>query len=177
MIDEPLVFDTTCLSHFARAERLDVLHDLVLDHKCMTTDVVRAELRTGLGNFPELSTALEADWLGVARLDTLEALACFAEWIRRMGASERHHGESSVFAAVQLSGGVAITDDRDAVRVGRANNLRVHGTIWLLARACRAGKLPETGAANLIETLRATGMRLPCTGPEFGRYARQYKLL
>jgi hypothetical protein len=35
-----LVFDTMCLSHFALAERLDVLRDLVVDSECWTTGVV-----------------------------------------------------------------------------------------------------------------------------------------
>ena len=34
------VLDATCLSHFARAERLDVLRDLLVDKECWTTRVV-----------------------------------------------------------------------------------------------------------------------------------------
>jgi predicted nucleic acid-binding protein len=94
-----------------------------------------------------------------------------------MGATSRHHGEASVFAAVEKEGGIAITDDRDAVRVGRAHGLQVHGTVWLLAGSCATGKLTETSAGNLIDTLRATGMRLPCTGPEFGQFARRHGIL
>jgi hypothetical protein len=30
---------------------------------------------------------------------------------------------------------------------------------------------------NLIESLRSTGLRLPCTGAEFPQYARQHGLL
>jgi hypothetical protein len=53
----------------------------------------------------------------------------------------------------------------------------VHGTIWLLARACRDGKLTLVAADSLIEALRSTGLRLPCTGGEFPRYAQQHGLL
>jgi hypothetical protein len=52
-----------------------------------------------------------------------------------------------------------------------------HGTIWLLAGACRDGKLSESAAGNLVDALRATGLRLPCTGAEFPAYARQYGLM
>ena len=34
------VIDAMCLSHFARAERLDVLRDLLVDKECWTTQVV-----------------------------------------------------------------------------------------------------------------------------------------
>ncbi|GAA3834817.1 MULTISPECIES: hypothetical protein [Amycolatopsis] len=105
-----LVFDATCLSHFALAERLDVLHDLVLDDECRTTDVVRDELRQGLSTHPALRDAIEADWLVPARLDTIEELQCFAKWCRRIGGEPRNRGESSVFAAVERHGGVAITE-------------------------------------------------------------------
>lgn len=36
-----LIFDTTVLSHFARADRLDVLADLVGIEACYTTQLVR----------------------------------------------------------------------------------------------------------------------------------------
>lgn len=94
-----------------------------------------------------------------------------------MGTAERNLGEASVFAAAEQCGGTVITDDRDAVRVGRAHGLDVHGTIWLLAAACRNGKLTEVSASNLIDTLRATNMRLPCTGAEFGVFVRDRGLL
>lgn len=97
------VLDATCLSHFARAERLDVLRDLLVDKECWTA--------------------------------------------------------------------------REAVRVARTYGLDVHGTIWLLAGACRDGKPSEPAAGNLIDALRSTGMRLPCTGAEFSDYARRYGLL
>src|SRR2546421_6486013 len=94
---------------------------------------------------------------------------------RRSSASSG--GEASVFAAAELHGATAITDDREAVRVARTYGLDVHGTIWLLAGACRDSKLPEPAAGNLIDALRSTGMRLPCTGAEFPDYARRYGLL
>ncbi|MGH3950082.1 MAG: hypothetical protein ACRDSE_13310 [Pseudonocardiaceae bacterium] len=127
--------------------------------------------------FHGLREALDLDWLGVIQLDTVEELECFAKWVRRVGGTGRNLGESSVFASAEMHGGTVLTDDRDAVRVGRAYNLDVHGTIWLLAGACRGGKLTEMGASNLVDTLRATSMRLPCTGSEFGRYARDHGLL
>lgn len=172
-----LVFDCMCLSHFALADRLDVLRDLHVGCKCHTTHVVREELRAGAGKHPRLLEALDLDWLEIERLDTLEELACFAQWVQRLGAAERNLGEASVFSAAELLSAMAISDDQDAVRVGRHYGLEVHGTLWLLSSACRDGKLTEVNVENLIDALRRTGMRLPCSGSEYGRWARINGLL
>ncbi|GIH90986.1 hypothetical protein Psi01_16160 [Planobispora siamensis] len=171
--DPLLVFDAMGLSHFARAERLDVLRDLLIGVTCLTTHVVREEIREGCQAYPILQTVLDANWLGLARLDSLDEIRCFAKWVQRIGSSERDLGEASVFSAAELSQGIAITDDREAVAVGRAHGLQVHGTVWLLARACRDGKLNEVAAGNIVEALRTTGMRLPCSGSTFGSYVRR----
>ncbi|WFE60979.1 hypothetical protein [Micromonospora sp. WMMD712] len=172
-----LVLDTMVLGHFTLADRLDVLHDLLIDADCWTTQVVVEELRVGSAARPELAAACEADWLGVARLGTLDEIRCFTRWTSLLGATERNLGEASVFAAAELRGGIAITDDRDATRIARKNEARVHGTIWLLAGACRTGKQTEAAAGSLVEGLRATGARLPCSGAEFPAFARRHHLL
>ena len=41
-----LVFDTTCLSYFARTDRLDVLGDLVAGTQSFMSHVVREEIAT-----------------------------------------------------------------------------------------------------------------------------------
>jgi len=53
-VNSVLVFDATCLSHFARAERLDVLRDLLVDKECWTTRVVLEEVRHGVTAHPSL---------------------------------------------------------------------------------------------------------------------------
>jgi hypothetical protein len=68
-------------------------------------------------------------------------------------------------------------ESKIAVRVARTYGLDIHWAIWLLSGACRDGKLSEPAAGNLLDALRATGLRLPCTGAEFPSYARQYGLL
>ncbi|MBN1172843.1 MAG: hypothetical protein JXA67_11765 [Micromonosporaceae bacterium] len=50
-----LVFDTTCLSHFARADRLDVLADLLAGGQSLVPDVVREEIRAGSVNWHSLT--------------------------------------------------------------------------------------------------------------------------
>jgi predicted nucleic acid-binding protein len=165
------------LNHFARAERLDVLGDLLLDYDCLTTEVVREELREGKAVHPVLDDALNLEWLDVVPLDSIEDLVAFAAWVERVGSGTRDRGEASVFAATEITGAIAVSDDREAVRVGRHYGLEVHGTLWLLAGACRNGKLTETAAGNLIDLLTHHELRLPCTGARFGTWARQYNLL
>jgi len=176
-VDPVWVIDAMCLSHFVRAERLDVLRDLLVDKECWTTQVVLEELRQGTAAHPALRDVVVADWLKVARLDTLDEIRLFTIWAGRLGSGERDLGEASVFAAAELRSATAITDDPGPVRVARTHGLDAHGTIWLLAGACRDGKLSEAAAGNLVDALRATGLRLPCTGAEFPSYARQHGLL
>jgi predicted nucleic acid-binding protein len=177
VINPVWVIDAMCPSHFARAERLDVLRDLLIDKECWTTRVVLEEVKQGVAAYPALNGVLTADWFRVAQLDTLDEIRCFTRWVNRLGSDGRDLGEASVFAAAELRLATAITDDPAAVRVARTYGLDVHGTIWVLANACRDGKLTETAAGNLIDALRATGLRLPCTGAEFPAYARQHRLL
>jgi predicted nucleic acid-binding protein len=171
------VLDAMCLIHFGRADRLDVLRGLLVDKECWTTQVVIEELNQGAVGHVELTNVASSEWLKIARLDTLDEIRLFALWAGRLGSGERDLGEASVFAAAELRSATAITDDQAAVRVARTYGLDVHGTIWLLAGACQDGKLSESAAGNLVDALRATRLRLPCTGAEFPAYARQYGLL
>ena len=172
-----LVLDAMCLNHFARVDRLDVLRHLLVDHECCTTYVVLSELRAGVSVHADLQAALELEWVRPVRLESVPELECFAKWVDRIGAGERNLGEASVFAVAELCHGTAITDDQPATRVARRFGIEVHGTVWLLTRACKAGKLTVAAAGNLVDMLRATGMRLPCTGPEFDSWARHHGLL
>jgi predicted nucleic acid-binding protein len=165
------------LSHFALIERLDVLGELLSGRPCWTTAVVRDELSRGVEEHPLLQSALDLPWLEVAALDELPEIQLFVKYSRLIGTSERDHGEASVFAIGELLGGIALTDDRFATKVARANGLEVHGTIWLLAQLCRDGKITEAGAGNLVDMLRDSSMRLPCTGAQFRSFARKHGLL
>lgn len=131
----------------------------------------------GVVAYPTLAEVAAQDWLKVAWLDSLDEITLFTTWARRVGSGERDLGEASVFAVAESRAATAISDDRSAVRVARTYGINVHGTIWLLARACSAGKLAERAAVNLVDVLRATGHRLPCTGAEFPEYARRHGLV
>lgn len=171
--DPQLVFDATQLIHFARADRLDVLGDLMAKRRCVTTSVVRDEIMEGGELHPHLHDVLDLGWIELLSLDDPTRLLRFSQWMRRVGVTDagRNLGEASVFAIAEEIRAVAVVDDKDAVRVARNYGLEVHGTIWLLARECSEGKLTETNACNIIDALKETEMRLPCTGLEFPEYA------
>ena len=154
-----------------------MLRDLLINRECWTTGVVLDELNRGVMAHPTLAAVAAQDWLKVARLDSLDEMTLFATWARRVGSGDRDLGEASVFAVAESRAAIAITDDRNAVRVARTYGINVHGTIWILAGACQTGKLAEQAAGNLIDVLRSTGHRLPCTGAEFPEYARRHGLL
>jgi predicted nucleic acid-binding protein len=139
--------------------------------------VVRGELAIGAKAHPAIGQALSLDWMQIINLDELEDLRCFIKWANRLGSEKRDLGEVSVFAAAELRLGTAITDDRDATAVARRHGADVHGTIWLLAMACREDKLTAVAAGNIVEALRSEGARLPCTGDEFPIFAAQHGLL
>lgn len=172
-----LVFDTTCLNHFALADRLDVLGGLLAGDQSYLPQVVEEEIRQGRDAHPELEQVLRLEWLERVRLDTVDRVTRFEVWSTRVGAGERDRGEASALVVAEEMQAIALIDDKDATRVGRACAVAVHGTIWLLARACREGKLTPVAAGNIVDALAATGMRLPCTGAEFPVFARSHKLL
>lgn len=172
-----MVLDAMCLNHFARVDRLDVLRELLIDDACLTTYVVLDEIGRGVRSHPALQQALELDWVEKIPLTSIWELECYSEWVERIGAGEHDLGEASVFALAELRNAVAITDDQSATRVGRRFGIEVHGTLWLLARSSRDGKLTMTAAGVLVDMLAESGMRLPVTGREFDSWARQRGLL
>ncbi|WP_127507561.1 hypothetical protein [Actinoplanes solisilvae] len=177
MTSTHLVFDATSLSYFARADRLDVLGDLLAGMETIVPHVVREEIRDGLADHPALAHVLDVEWRRVEPLDTLDRIRRFTVWTARVGAGTRNLGEASVLAIAEELHAVAVIDDRDATRVGRAFGIDVHGTLWLLAGACREGKLTEVGAGKIVDALAAEGMRLPCKGAGFPRFAKAHGLL
>ena len=165
------------LSAFAEADQLDVLGSLLAGDRCHATDIVRDEIRRGRAARPQLAAVENAEWLRSGNLATDAELIAFLRWSERIGSAERDRGEASVFAFAEAHGATAITDDRPATTVARTHGLDVHGTLWLIAGFCASGKLTEHAASGLIDTLRAVGLRLPCTGGQFPAWARANGLL
>ncbi|MEU7909879.1 hypothetical protein [Microbispora bryophytorum] len=171
----PLVADAMVIHHFAKADRLDVLGASV--SALTTTIIVAREVDKYQNEYPSLRSVTDLEWLNILPQDTDEELVAFQQWIDLLGAGDHDLGEASVFAAAEIHKLVAVTDDHDATKVGRNNGLEIHGTVWLLTRLHRLGKMTLVEICGHVDALRATGMRLPCTGSELPRWARDRGLL
>ena len=94
-----IVFDTTALSHFSRAERLNSLHEITADDECVLLAEVLAELVKGVAVYPSLGMISAESWLQRAALNELDELAAFAKYKGELGGGPgRNNGEAAVLA-------------------------------------------------------------------------------
>lgn len=108
---------------------------------------------------------------------SLERLGSFVSWADRMGVEGGNDlGESSVLAVAEELGFTAVVDDRHARTVASTHYSEVHGTLWLLAEAWRIERATENQVCNLVTALHDSGMRLPCLGNDFPRFARKHRI-
>jgi predicted nucleic acid-binding protein len=142
-----LIFNTSPLSHFARAGRLALLDRLTAAYRRAVPQAVLDELRA------------------------------FAHYVRVVGAGERDFGEASVLAWAEVNGGIAVIDERAGTQAAQARGVMVHGTLWLIANGLNAGDLLLPEAERLVDQLRSTDARLPCSGAEFFEWAKAQGLL
>lgn len=174
---DDIVFNTSPLSHFSRAGRLDVLRNLTEGWKRHAPTAVLDEIRDGVPKHPDLRTCLEADWLSRATISTLEELSVFAQYARVLGTGPRGVGEASTLAWAELHGAMAIVDDEAAKRVAKTRHVVVHGSLWLIVRGLRNGELEDTAACELVDALRSASAVFPCDGNSFLRWADENALL
>jgi len=173
----PLVFDTSPLSHFARAGRLPSLARLTASHRCVVPQAVLDELRNGESVHPPLADVRNADWIQVIACDGLAELRAFAHYVRVLGAGTRDIGEASVLAWAEVNGGIAVIDERAGTHAAQARGVTIHGTLWLIANGLNTGELLLPDAERLVDQLRTTDARLPCSGTEFFEWAKANGLL
>ena len=157
-----LVFDTTALSHFARAGRTDALQMAVASDEPVLLAEVAAELARGVPDYPSLGGAEAANWLKSVELAELPELAAFAKYKGELGGGpERNNGEAAVLAWVSVNGGVAIVDEAAARAICDREKLEAHGSLWLLIRSFKAGVFDRSTAEAIVDDLIGTGMHLP----------------
>jgi predicted nucleic acid-binding protein len=157
-----LVFDTTALSHFARADRMDELRMAVAEDEPVLLAEVAAELARGVPGYPMLGSAATEGWLKQAELEELPELAAFARYKGELGGGPgRNNGEAAVLAWVSVNGGVAIIDEVAARKMGSRERLRVHGSLWLLIRSFKSRVHDRVTVEAIVDDLIGTGMRLP----------------
>lgn len=171
-----LVFDTSPLSHFARAGRLGTLRQITSGYRCTITKAVRDEITAGARKHPELGSA-DLGWLEIVPVDGLAAMRLLFEYARVLGSGSRDIGEATTLAFAELYGAIAVIDEAAAKKVGTERGVAVHGTLWLVAEGFKATLLDETETGALVNQLRAAEAWFPCDGAEFFTWAREKGLL
>ncbi len=173
-----LVFDSSVLSCFARAGLLDLLDQLTRGHERLVPRAVLDELRIGAVKYPPLAVVETCIWLKLVAVDSLEELVAFTGFLQRLGAGARNVGESSVLAWALVHGGVALTDDQDAVQCAKEKHVPVSRSLSVIATGLSTKALDEAKAAEVVQALvERGGARFPCNGAAFVAWARTTGLL
>lgn len=157
MVAKSLGLDSSVLSPFARAGRLELLAQLTAPYHCVTTEDVLEELERGRGEYPALGNALGLPWLHVMLAPSPAMIALFEHYTRVLGSRGRNRGESSILAWAELTGSVALLDDDAAVRAGRKRTVRVLRSLSLVATGLAGGVLTPESAQDLVDELRERG--------------------
>lgn len=139
------VVDASCLIVLARAGRLDLLRDL--GPRIVVPGGVVNEVRAHPDAAAE--TISEQEWIEVVPDPAVPAAV--AGWDLGLG-------ESVVLAGALEQGGLAVIDDFAARQCAKVLGVAVLGTLGLVLRAKRAGRIPE--ARPVVDSLRGAGLFL-----------------
>src|SRR4051794_6059895 len=121
-LPEALVLDASILVAPVRADRLDVLAEILEPYDCLTTRAVREEVARVAPGLPT-ERLVVAPWLREVAVDGLDALRILIEWQARFGSGEHHLGETSVATHATRTGCRVACDDREARMLMRAQGL------------------------------------------------------
>lgn len=158
-----LAFDSTALSHFARAGRLADLEAITAADHCIVPAEVVDELLKGAASYPALGTVATQDaWLQQVTLEEFEEVVAFARYKGELGGGpERNNGEAAVLAWATVHGGIAVIDERAATYIGECAGITVYGSLRLVIKGFKDRILDRATAEGIVDDLISTGMRLP----------------
>ena len=161
-----LVFDTSILSCFARANRLQLLDQLTASNqRRVTTRAVIGEIENGIPIHQALVSVGEQGWLEHVPVDSLEELVHFAEFAKRLVDQKgRNIGEASALAWIKVNGGILLTDDQIAIQFAKEQEITTLRTLRLLCQSVCSKLLSQEEAATLVDELIVGGARFPCKG-------------
>jgi len=168
-----LVFDSTVLSHFARAGRLAELEAVTAADECIVPTNVLDELTKGVAAYPALGMVSAQGWLHPAEIDQFDEVVAFARYKGELGGGpERNNGEAAVLAWVTVHGGIAIIDEDAATNIGERDGLQVQGSLWLVIQGYKDKVFDRATAEGIVDDLINTGMWLPvASGAELFAWA------
>jgi predicted nucleic acid-binding protein len=157
-----LVFDSTALSHFARAGRLAELESVTALDECIAPTQVLDELARGAIAYPALVSVSNQTWLHPAELDEFDELVAFARYKGELGGGpERNNGEAAVLARASVRGGVAIIDEAAARSIADRDRIPVQGSLWLVIHGYKKKVFDRATAEGIVDDLINTDMWLP----------------
>lgn len=172
-----LVFDASPLVHFARAERLDVLRQLVGDVRCVAPEAVFEGVAAVAVSHPQAGRVASLDWLERARVDGLRELQAFAVYARVLGVTQRDVGEASALAWAEVHRATAIVDDRVGKRAGMDRGVEVHGSLWLIFEGFNHGLLDRLDVEDLVGALVDSEAWFPCSAADAFEWGKREGLL
>jgi predicted nucleic acid-binding protein len=148
----PVLLDNTVLTNVALVGRADSVAHL-WPARAYTTPPVLDEFRSGVAG-----GLLPADvWADLAVIAlTEEETALAASLATRLGGGER-----SCLAVAVCRQGLLATDDRDARRIARQQNVPLTGTVGILTLCVRRGYLSREEANGLLAEMIASGYYSP----------------
>ena len=147
-MDEPPVVNASPLILLARANRLELLASQ--SSRIHVPGPVAEELQARSEDDPAVRALRTREWLEVVESPPIPD---------RIRAWDLGAGESSVLACcLARKDPLAIIDDLAGRRCAEALGVRVRGTLGLVLRAKREGRIPS--ARRELETLRLAGMYL-----------------
>ncbi|MCB1004724.1 MAG: hypothetical protein KDB35_11130 [Acidimicrobiales bacterium] len=174
---KPIVFDTTCVSHFARAGRLDVLDSVTRGWDRIIPNEVAAEIHRGVDSHPALATVFSQSWLRIVELDMPEVVYAATFKGELGGAPDAHLGECAALAWVKEHGGLAIIDDSAACALADHHEVAFRGTLSLVVLGFKSDLVDRDAAERLVDELASTDMRLPVDGAGLFAWAYSNGLL
>lgn len=140
--------DASPIIFLGAAGRLDLLRAAAA--RVVVPEAVADEVAAGGADDPAFAAMRSAAWI-----DTASDVVVSPDLIRW----DLGRGETQVLAlAKATSGAVAVIDDLEARRCGRAVGIPVRGTLGLVLAARRDGRI--SAARPLLEYLRLAGMYL-----------------
>lgn len=176
----PVAIDSSVLSPFARADKLDVLQQLTAERRRVVHHAVLEEIDAGVAEYRRLADVRRCSWLEPVSTDNVDELRIAMQYLTDLGTDGdgRNVGEATTLAWAEVHGAVALVDDALAVAFGRKRGCTVVRTLRLITHALAEKTLAEADASQLVDALvREGGARFPCDGASYLTWAENQGLL
>ena len=157
------VFDTTVLSNFAAAGRIDLLEQRYLGIAYTTVEVcdeLRKGVKAGYAYLESVQQGMERAnqgvWIGILVPEPTDEHRLRVEFDDHLDA-----GEASCLALAVSRGLTLVTDDLAACRLAKERNVPVTGTLGILIRLVRSSALSLSEANAILADMIQRRYRSP----------------